>query len=49
MLSLDFMQCFFLFILKKKIVGAVKFLQDQYILGVTGPTGPVTDLVSVEP
>ena len=27
---------------KEKIVGPLKILQDQYILGVTGPTGPVT-------
>ena len=25
-----------------KIVGPVKCLEDQQILGVTGPTGPVT-------
>ena len=32
----------FLFILNKRFVSPVKYLQDQYILGVTGPTGPVT-------
>ena len=39
---------FFLFMLKKKCVGPVKTLGDQYILGVTGPTGPVTLRVSVD-
>ena len=30
------------FYIKERFVGPVKFLQDQWILGVTGPTGPVT-------
>ena len=33
---------FFSFYIKEKIVGPVKVWQDQYILGVTGPTRPVT-------
>ena len=33
---------------KEKIVGPVEILQDQYILGVNGPTGPVTFWVSIE-
>ena len=32
----------FSFYIKEKFVGPVKSLQDLYILGVTGPTGPVT-------
>ena len=27
---------------KEKCVGPVQVLQDQYILGVTGPMGPIT-------
>ena len=34
---------------KEKIVGPEKTLQDQLILGVTGPTDIVTFCVSVEP
>ena len=30
------------FYYKEKFVGPVKLLQDQKILGVTGPMGPVT-------
>ena len=33
---------------KEKNVGPLKNFQDQYILGVTGPTGQVTFWVSVE-
>ena len=33
---------FFSIYIKEKNVGPVKNLQDQLILGVTGPTGPVT-------
>ena len=33
---------FFLVMLKKNNVGPVNFLQDQQMLGVTGPTGPVS-------
>ena len=33
---------FLSFYIKEKIVGPVKIWQDQYTLGVTGPTGPVT-------
>ena len=40
---------FFSFYIKEKLVGPVKVLQDQFILGVTGPTGPVTVLVSAQP
>ena len=32
----------FSFYIKEKFVGPVKILQDQQILGVTGPMGPVT-------
>ena len=32
---------FFSFYIREKFVGPVKILQDQEILGVTGPTGPV--------
>ena len=32
----------FSFYIKEKFVGLVKFLQDQYLGGVTVPTGPVT-------
>ena len=32
----------FSFYFKEKIVGPVKILQGQKILGFTGPTGPVT-------
>ena len=43
MLSVDFMHFFLIFFyIKEKFVGPIKMLQDQYILGVTGPTGPVT-------
>ena len=38
---------FFLVMLKKN-VGPVKIMQDQQMLGVTGPTGPVSFRVSVE-
>ena len=37
----EFYAMFFLVMLKKK-VGPVKNLQDQQMLGVTGPTGPVS-------
>ena len=39
---------FFLVMVKKKNVGLVNILQDQYMLGVTGPTGTVPFWVSVE-
>ena len=48
MFSLNFMQYFFGDV-KEKIVGPEKTLQDQLILGVTGPTDIVTFCVSVEP
>ena len=35
---------FFSFYIKEISVGPVIILQDQYILGVTGPTGAVTVL-----
>ena len=35
----NFMQCSFL-LFQRKNVGPVKNLQDQQMLGVTGPTGP---------
>ena len=38
----EFYAVFFLVMFKKKIVGSVECLQDQQILSVTGPTGPVT-------
>ena len=38
----EFYAMFFLVMLKLKIVGPVKNLQDQQMLGVTGPTGPVS-------
>ena len=37
----NFIQCSFLLCYRKN-VGPVKFLQDQYMPGVTGPTGPVS-------
>ena len=37
----EFYAMFFLVMLKKKC-GPVKILQDQQMLGVTGPTGPVS-------
>ena len=37
----EFYAMFFLVMLKKN-VGPVKILQDQQMLGVTGPTGPVS-------
>ena len=37
----EFYAIFFLVMLKKN-VGPVKFLQDQQMLGVTGPTGLVS-------
>ena len=43
----EFYAMFFLVMLKKKW-GPVKLLQDQQMLGVTGPTGPVSFWVSVE-
>ena len=39
---------FFSFYIKEKLVGPVKILQDQKILGVTGPTGPETVGVSID-
>ena len=38
----------FFFYIKEKIVGLVNILQDQKILGVTGPMRPVTVWVSIE-
>ena len=43
----NFMQ-FSLLLCYRKNVGPVKFLQDQQLLGVTGPTGLVSFWVSVE-
>ena len=37
-----FYAMYFPFNIKEKFVGPVKKIQDQKILGVTGPTGPVT-------
>ena len=37
----EFYAIFFLVMLKRN-VGPIKILQDQQILGVTGPTGPVS-------
>ena len=37
-----FYAMFFSFYIKEKFVEPVKSLQDQKILSVTGPTGPVT-------
>ena len=38
-MSVNYVHCFFSFDVKEKFVGPVKNLQDQWILGVTGPTG----------
>ena len=43
----EFVQSFFSYI-KEKIVGSVRNMQGQWILGVTGPTGQVTFWVSIE-
>ena len=37
---------FYAFYVKEKNVGPVKILQDQQMLGVTGPTGPVTPSIN---
>ena len=47
MLFVSFKQWFFSYNVKR-FLGPVNILQDQYILGVTGPTGPVPFWVSVE-
>ena len=38
----EFYAMFCIVMLKKKNVGPVKILQDQQMLGVTGPTGPAS-------
>ena len=47
MLLVYLMQFSFLLFYKKKL-GPVKILQDQQMLGVTSPTGPVSFWVTVE-